>query len=96
VGQSVSQALGKTRSAIFFSLLRKAFIVTPLTLILPRLWNLGTNGVFIAEPVSNVVGGLACYIAMLFMSYFPLKEMEKEALTQAAENGKNGQETISL
>ena len=96
VGQSVSQALGKTRSAIFFSLLRKAFIVTPLTLILPRLWNLGTNGVFIAEPVSNVVGGLACYIAMLFMSYFPLKEMEKEALAQAAENGKNGQETISL
>ena len=83
VGQSVSQALGKTRSAIFFSLLRKAFIVTPLTLILPRLWGLGTDGVFIAEPVSNVVGGLACYIAMLVMSYFPLKRMEKETLAGA-------------
>ncbi|HHT16182.1 MAG TPA: MATE family efflux transporter, partial [Papillibacter sp.] len=89
VGQSVSQSLGKTRSAIFFSLLRKAFIVTPLTLILPRLWNLGTDGVFIAEPISNVVGGLACFITMLITSYYPLQRMEKEtpAGANASQNG---------
>ena len=34
-GQSVSQALGKAKMAIFFSLLRKAVIVAPLTVILP-------------------------------------------------------------
>ncbi len=62
-GQSVFQALGYAKHAIFFSLLRKAFIVIPLTLLLPRL-GLGVNGVFIAEPVSNTLGGLACFITM--------------------------------
>ena len=57
------QALGDARHAIFFSLLRKAIIVVPLTLILPML-GLGVNGVFLAEPISNVIGGLACYITM--------------------------------
>ena len=62
-GQSVFQALGDAKHAIFFSLLRKAFIVIPLTLMLPRL-GLGVKGVFIAEPVSNTLGGLACFITM--------------------------------
>jgi putative MATE family efflux protein len=77
VGQTVSQALGRAKTAIFFSLLRKAFIVAPLTVILPRLWGLGTNGVFLAEPISNVVGGLACWIAMIFIVYIPLGRLEK-------------------
>lgn len=62
-GQSAFQALGDARHAIFFSLLRKAIIVVPLTLLLPRL-GFGVRGVFLAEPVSNVAGGLACYITM--------------------------------
>jgi putative MATE family efflux protein len=78
VGQTVSQALGRAKSAIFFSLLRKAFIVAPLTVILPRLWGLGTNGVFLAEPISNVVGGLACFITMIFIVYIPLGRLEQE------------------
>lgn len=78
VGQTVSQALGRAKSAVFFSLLRKAFIVAPLTVILPQLWGLGTNGVFWAEPISNVVGGLACYITMIFIAYIPLGKLAKE------------------
>ena len=78
-GQTVSQALGKAKTAIFFSLLRKAVIVAPLTVILPRLWNLGTTGVFLAEPVSNVVGGLACFITMIFIAYIPLGRLERKA-----------------
>lgn len=78
VGQTVSQALGRAKSAVFFSLLRKAFIVAPLTIILPQLWGLGTNGVFWAEPVSNVVGGLACWVTMIFIAYIPLGRLEKE------------------
>jgi putative MATE family efflux protein len=81
VGQSVSQALGRAKSAIFFSLLRKAFIVAPLTVLLPRLWGLGTNGVFLAEPISNVAGGLACFITMIFISYIPLGRLEREKAT---------------
>ena len=48
-GQSAFTALGCSKRAVFFSLLRKAVIVAPLTLILPRM-GLGVNGVFWAEP----------------------------------------------
>ena len=67
-GQSTFQALGDARHSIFFSLLRKAVIVVPLTLLLPR-WGFGVLGVFIAEPISNVLGGLACYITMRLTVY---------------------------
>ena len=62
-GQTTFQAVGDAKHAITFSLLRKAVIVAPLTFLLPRL-GLGVNGVFLAEPISNVIGGLACYITM--------------------------------
>ena len=83
-GQTVSQALGRAKSAIFFSLLRKAFIVAPLSVILPRLWGLGADGVFYAEPISNIAGGLACFIAMIFISYIPLRKLERESQQVAA------------
>ena len=67
-GQSVFQSLGFARQAIFFSLLRKAVIVVPLTLLLPRL-GFGVMGVFMAEPISNVIGGLACFTTMYFTVY---------------------------
>lgn len=67
-GQSSFTALGYSKHAIFFSLLRKAVIVAPLTLLLPRL-GLGVDGVFLAEPISNAVGGLACFVTMYFVLY---------------------------
>ena len=67
-GQSAFQALGDARHAIFFSLLRKAIIVTPLTFLLPAL-GLGVRGVFLAEPISNVIGGTACYLTMYRTAY---------------------------
>lgn len=68
IGQSTFTALGKSKQAIFFSIFRKVIIVLPLTLLLPGL-GFGTDGVFIAEPVSNVIGGLACFITMLVTVY---------------------------
>ncbi len=62
-GQSVFQALGDAKHAITFSLLRKVIIVVPLTLLLPRV-GFGVAGVFLAEPISNIIGGLCCYITM--------------------------------
>ena len=62
-GQTTFTALGKAKQAVFFSLLRKAFIVFPLTLLLPRWF--GVDGVFLAEPVSNVIGGVACFATMM-------------------------------
>ena len=74
IGQSVFVGLGRSKSAIFFSLLRKAFIVAPLTLILPAV-GLGADGVFLAEPISNVLGGLACILTMYVTVYRPMGHM---------------------
>ena len=71
-GQSTFQAVGDARHSIFFSLLRKAIIVVPLTLLLPRV-GFGALGVFVAEPISNFIGGLACYITMRMTVYKRLK-----------------------
>ncbi len=64
-GQVTFKSLGRKNQAIFFSLFRKIIIVVPLTYLLPYMFSKGTDGVFMAEPISNVVGGLACFITML-------------------------------
>jgi len=80
-GQTAFQALRDAKHAIIFSLLRKAVIVFPLTVLLPRL-GFGVLGVFMAEPISNFLGGLACYITMRVTVY---KKIEK-AIHAAAES----------
>lgn len=67
-GQTTYQALGKAKQAIFFSLLRKAVIVVPMTLLLPAV-GFGVEGVFLAEPISNFFGALACFITMWLTLY---------------------------
>lgn len=64
-GQSVFVALGKARKATFFSLFRKVIIVVPLTILLPMIGELGVDGVFWAEPISNLLGGCASFFTML-------------------------------
>ena len=78
-GQTTFKSLGKKKRAIFFSLLRKAVIVIPLTYLLPFAFHMGSMGVFMAEPVSNVIGGLACFITMLVTILPELKQMEADA-----------------
>lgn len=70
--QSIFVGLGKSKQAIFFSLLRKAFICAPLAVILPAV-GMGANGVFWAEALSQLVGGVACFSAMYVMIYRKLK-----------------------
>lgn len=77
-GQCVAVALGRSKQAIFFSLFRKVVIVVPLTLVLPRLFGLGADGVFLAEPISNFIGGAACFITMLLTIWPELKRRERE------------------
>ena len=79
IGQSVFVALGKSRQAIFFSMLRKVIIVAPLTILLPMIPALGTNGVFLAEPVSNFIGGAACFLTMLHIVWRELTRREQLA-----------------
>lgn len=80
-GQSTFTALKDSKHAVFFSLLRKAIIVVPLTIILPRI-GFGVNGVFLAEPISNAIGGLACFLTMWFKVYRKLPK-EDEAISDS-------------
>ena len=76
-GQASFQALGDARHAVFFSLFRKVIIVVPLTLLCPRL-GFGVDGVFMAEPVSNLLGGLACFITMYLTVYRRMGKAEEK------------------
>lgn len=76
-GQAVAVGIGKSKQAIFFSIFRKVIIVAPLTIILPYF--IGIDGVFVAEAISNYIGGGACYITMLMTIG---KELRKKALQQ--------------
>ena len=77
IGQTVFKSLNKKKQAIFFSLLRKVFIVVPLTYLMPYALHMGTRGVFLTEPVSNIIGGSLCFITMLCIVLPELKRMEK-------------------
>ncbi|HIV68083.1 MAG TPA: MATE family efflux transporter [Candidatus Butyricicoccus stercorigallinarum] len=73
-GQTVFTGLGKSGYAIFFSIFRKGIVVIPLTLLLPHIAGLGVYGVFLAEPVSNLLGGVACFTTMYRTVYRRLEE----------------------
>lgn len=75
-GQSVFTALGKSKQAIFFSMFRKVVIVLPLTILLPRILTDSVAGIFLAEPISNVIGGVACFVTMYFTVYRRLGSRE--------------------
>ena len=81
-GQSTYVALNRPKQAVFFSLFRKVIIVVPLTVALPLVGGLGTSGVFLAEPVSNVIGGTACFVTML-ITVWPTLKNGKEKETSA-------------
>ena len=81
IGQTTFKSLNKKKQAIFFSLLRKAFIVVPLTYIMPYAFGMGTDGVFMAEPVSNVIGGSICFITMLCTVLPELRHMNRSDMS---------------
>jgi putative MATE family efflux protein len=67
IGQNAFVALGLSKQAIFFSTFRKVIVVTPLTLLLPRVMGLGVDGVFWAEPASNISSGVLCFATMMLV-----------------------------
>lgn len=86
MGQTVFKSLNKKKHAIFFSFLRKVFIVVPLTYIMPYAMHMGTTGVFMAEPISNIIGGSACFITMLCTVLPELKRMDEARIAKQSDN----------
>lgn len=83
-GQSTYVALNRPKQAVFFSLFRKVIIVVPLTVLLPMVGNLGTDGVFLAEPISNVIGGTASFVTMLITVWPSLNKTGKKTKKTSA------------
>lgn len=77
-GQAVFVGLGKSKYAVFFSIFRKVIIVIPLIMILPTVFHLGTDGILMAEPVSNFIGGAACFGTMMFTIWPELSGRKKK------------------
>ncbi len=71
--QTTFTSLGKAKRAIFFSLFRKIIIVVPLTILLPQIKGLAVIGVFLAEPISNFLGGIASFTTMYLTVYKKLE-----------------------
>jgi len=60
IASSYFQAIGKAKLATFLSLLRQIIVLLPLILLLPKFW--GVAGVWIANPVSDLVAAVITYI----------------------------------
>ena len=77
-GQSTFVALGKAKQGTFFSIFRKIIIVVPLAVILPYIGNLGVDGVFLSEPISNFVGGVASFTTMMLTVWRKLEPKQRK------------------
>ena len=77
-GQAIFVGLGKAKNAVFFSIFRKVIIVIPLIIILPSMFHMGTDGILMTEPVSNFIGGTACFVTMLCTVWPELTKGERD------------------
>lgn len=59
IASNYFQAIGKARLAAFLSLLRQIIVLLPLIIILPHFW--GVTGVWIANPISDLVSAVVSY-----------------------------------
>ena len=76
--QNTFIGLGQAKISLFFALLRKVLLLIPLALILPRL-GLGVWGVYLSEPIADVLS--ATCIGIAFLRTYP-KILSKEALNR--------------
>lgn len=63
--QNTFLGLGQAKISLFFALLRKVLLLIPLALLLPRL-GLGVWGVYLAEPIADVLSASCIGITFLF------------------------------
>lgn len=55
VGSTLFQALGKALPSLILSLLRQVILLIPLVLIIPRIYNLGLLGIWLAIPLTDLL-----------------------------------------
>ncbi len=55
ISASYFQAIGKAKPALLLSLMRQVLMLLPLVIIMPKLFNLGLLGIWIAFPLSDIL-----------------------------------------
>ena len=66
--QQTFLALGQAKISGFLAMLRKVILLWPLALLLPRLAGLGLWGLFMAEPISDVIASVTTTITFFLFS----------------------------
>jgi Na+-driven multidrug efflux pump len=69
ISASLFQSLGKAKPALILSMLRQTLLLIPLVLILPRIFDLGLFGIWLAFPISD---GFSTIISVTLL----IKEMK--------------------
>lgn len=71
-GQVTLLGIGKAKLSLFLACLRKIILLTPLALILPRY--MGVDGIYWAEPISDILSALTCIVLFIGVCRKDLKE----------------------
>lgn len=58
------QAMGKAKSAFVLAIQRWILLITPMILVLPHVFNLGLDGVWLAFPLADLIGAI---VALTFL-----------------------------
>jgi putative MATE family efflux protein len=75
--QSMFLALGQAKVSLFIATLRKIILLIPLALILPKF--LGVKGIYIAEPVSDVISVIVTSVLCVITLKRIFSEMEDKS-----------------
>lgn len=76
--QNAFLALGEAKISLFLALLRKVILLVPLAIILPKILNNGVFGVFLAEPISDIIAAVVTTGLFYFKSKDIFKRIERE------------------
>lgn len=68
-------ALDQAKTAIFLTIWRKVILLIPLIFLLPHIVPVPTIGVFLAEPIADLVA--VCTTGTLFYRYYRMKLVDK-------------------
>lgn len=81
-GSNYIQSIGEAKTAMFLSLLRQVILLAPFIIILPRVFNLGLDGVWIAQPVSDILS--TTITVFILAKHMKVKEEVNEVLLEEA------------
>ena len=81
--QQTFLGLGEAKISMFIALLRKVILLLPLSLVIPRVFGaLGLSqllGLYLAEPISDIVSASTCTILFFVIEWKKLKDSPRTA-----------------